>query len=49
MMTLSLNDLSPFVPSLSHSFLKSLLGEAVKNDGDVFGSSDGGPFNAAES
>lgn len=29
---------------LSHSFLKSVSGEVVKNDDDVFGSSDGRLF-----
>lgn len=36
------------VPILSHSFLKSLSGKAVKNDDVVFGGSNGEPFSAAE-
>lgn len=36
-----------YVHILSHSFFKSLSGEAVKNDDEVFGSSDGKLFSTA--
>lgn len=47
-MTFSLNDFLSCVPVLSHSSLKSLLGKAVRNDDDVFGSSAGESFRTAE-